>query len=105
MSQPHGQGWFLASVCICLCVLMCVSMRLEEFILMICSDDCGDRPRPLPLIEELKDAIDLTERKGAPSWDYDVSGVVYYPAFLRFLDILGFFLHFLNYFSSLLSGY
>ncbi|KAE9607202.1 putative methyltransferase chromatin regulator PHD family [Lupinus albus] len=35
------------------------------------SHDCGDRPRPLPKIKELKDAVDLTERKGAPSWDYD----------------------------------
>ncbi|KAK7371808.1 hypothetical protein VNO80_05173 [Phaseolus coccineus] len=35
------------------------------------SDECGDRPRPLPKIEELKGAIDITERKGDPSWDYD----------------------------------
>ncbi|XP_027368630.1 E3 ubiquitin-protein ligase ORTHRUS 2-like [Abrus precatorius] len=35
------------------------------------SDECGDRPRPLPKIDELKAAIDITERKGAPSWDYD----------------------------------
>ncbi|XP_061344128.1 E3 ubiquitin-protein ligase ORTHRUS 2-like [Gastrolobium bilobum] len=35
------------------------------------SDDRGDRPRPLPNIEELNDAVDLTERKSAPSWDYD----------------------------------
>jgi len=40
---------------------------------MKCSDDHGDRPRPLPVIKELKDAIDMTERKGSPSWDYDVS--------------------------------
>ncbi|KAJ1383868.1 Zinc finger, RING-type [Sesbania bispinosa] len=31
----------------------------------------GDRPRPLPKIKELKDAIDITERKESPSWDYD----------------------------------
>ncbi|KAG8084671.1 hypothetical protein GUJ93_ZPchr0010g8847 [Zizania palustris] len=35
------------------------------------SDVCGDRPRPLPKIKELNDAIDLTERKGSPSWDFD----------------------------------
>ncbi|CAJ2659061.1 unnamed protein product [Trifolium pratense] len=35
------------------------------------SDLYGDRPRPLPKIKELKDAIDITERKGVPSWDYD----------------------------------
>ncbi|KAJ0740511.1 putative [histone H3]-lysine(4) N-trimethyltransferase chromatin regulator PHD family [Helianthus annuus] len=35
------------------------------------SDENGDRPRPLPVIKELKDASDVTERKGSPSWDYD----------------------------------
>ncbi|KAI4308513.1 hypothetical protein L6164_031576 [Bauhinia variegata] len=35
------------------------------------SDDHGDQPRPLPVIEELERAIDFTERKGSPSWDYD----------------------------------
>ncbi|KAJ0666667.1 putative [histone H3]-lysine(4) N-trimethyltransferase chromatin regulator PHD family [Helianthus annuus] len=35
------------------------------------SDEHGDRPRPLPSIEELKNATDVTERKGTPSWDYD----------------------------------
>ncbi|XAR48247.1 Histone-lysine N-methyltransferase [Bertholletia excelsa] len=35
------------------------------------SDDHGDRPRPLPTIKELKDAIEITERKQAASWDYD----------------------------------
>ncbi|KAK1438112.1 hypothetical protein QVD17_03915 [Tagetes erecta] len=35
------------------------------------SDEIGDRPRPLPSIEELKSATDVTERKGTPSWDYD----------------------------------
>ncbi|KAF9689028.1 hypothetical protein SADUNF_Sadunf01G0049300 [Salix dunnii] len=35
------------------------------------SDVQGDRPRPLPIIKELKNAIDITERKGSPSWDYD----------------------------------
>ncbi|KAL3500952.1 hypothetical protein ACH5RR_035401 [Cinchona calisaya] len=35
------------------------------------SETHGDRPRPLPSIKELKDAIDITTRKGSPSWDYD----------------------------------
>ncbi|XP_030967633.1 E3 ubiquitin-protein ligase ORTHRUS 2-like [Quercus lobata] len=35
------------------------------------SDVHGDRPRPLPVIEELNVAIDITERKESPSWDYD----------------------------------
>ncbi|KDP23260.1 hypothetical protein JCGZ_23093 [Jatropha curcas] len=35
------------------------------------SDDHGDRPRPLPVIGELDNAIDVTERRGSPSWDYD----------------------------------
>ncbi|XP_022764135.1 E3 ubiquitin-protein ligase ORTHRUS 2-like [Durio zibethinus] len=35
------------------------------------SDIHGDQPRPLPAIKELKNAIDITERKGSPSWDYD----------------------------------
>lgn len=34
------------------------------------SDEHGDLPRPLPVIKELKDATDITERKGTPSWDY-----------------------------------
>ncbi|PON37625.1 Cdk-activating kinase assembly factor [Parasponia andersonii] len=35
------------------------------------SNDHGDLPRPLPVIPELKKAMDLTERKESPSWDYD----------------------------------
>ncbi|CAI9099952.1 OLC1v1036855C1 [Oldenlandia corymbosa var. corymbosa] len=35
------------------------------------SDTQGDRPRPLPAIPELKEASDITTRKGSPSWDYD----------------------------------
>ncbi|XP_076892668.1 E3 ubiquitin-protein ligase ORTHRUS 2-like [Bidens hawaiensis] len=35
------------------------------------SDEIGDCPRPLPAIKELKDASDVTERKGSPSRDYD----------------------------------
>lgn len=35
------------------------------------SEQTGDRPRPLPEIGELECAIDITERKNAPAWDYD----------------------------------
>ncbi|XP_027179330.1 E3 ubiquitin-protein ligase ORTHRUS 2-like [Coffea eugenioides] len=35
------------------------------------SESHGDRPRPLPSIKELKDAPDITTRKGTPAWDYD----------------------------------
>ncbi|XP_057962031.1 E3 ubiquitin-protein ligase ORTHRUS 2-like [Malania oleifera] len=35
------------------------------------SDEHGDRPRPLPEIDDLKGETDITERKGNPSWDYD----------------------------------
>ncbi|XP_022017393.1 uncharacterized protein LOC110917089 isoform X2 [Helianthus annuus] len=41
------------------------------------NDENGDRPRPLPVIKELKDANDVTERKGSPSWDYDVASFDY----------------------------
>jgi len=37
------------------------------------SDDKGDRPRPFPAIFELKNVVALSERKGSPSWDFDVS--------------------------------
>ncbi|PIN05843.1 Histone-lysine N-methyltransferase [Handroanthus impetiginosus] len=35
------------------------------------SDEHGDRPRCLPVIPELRQAIDVSERKDSPSWDYD----------------------------------
>ncbi|XP_027355396.1 E3 ubiquitin-protein ligase ORTHRUS 2-like [Abrus precatorius] len=35
------------------------------------SDDHGDRPRPLPLIRELKKATVIFERTETPSWDFD----------------------------------
>ncbi|XP_071701979.1 E3 ubiquitin-protein ligase ORTHRUS 2-like [Rutidosis leptorrhynchoides] len=35
------------------------------------SDETGDRPRPFPVIKELKEATDVTERKSPPSWDFD----------------------------------
>ncbi|XWS51515.1 hypothetical protein CRYUN_Cryun12cG0182400 [Craigia yunnanensis] len=34
------------------------------------SDVHGDRPRPLPVIEELEKASNITERKENPSWDF-----------------------------------
>lgn len=36
------------------------------------SDEHGDRPRPLPVIKELKNATDVTVRKETSAWDYDV---------------------------------
>jgi len=56
--------------------------------LLVCSELLGDRPRPLPIIQEFRDAIDITERNGDPSWDFDVSGVVYLYVFLIFPDVL-----------------
>ncbi|KAG0631582.1 hypothetical protein M758_1G264000 [Ceratodon purpureus] len=35
------------------------------------SDDHGDRPRPLPVVDELKSATDVFERKLAPAWAYE----------------------------------
>ncbi|XP_054799694.1 E3 ubiquitin-protein ligase ORTHRUS 2-like [Prosopis cineraria] len=35
------------------------------------SDEQGDRPRPLPVIQELKKAVAIAERKETPSWDFD----------------------------------
>lgn len=35
------------------------------------SDDHGDRPRPLPVISELGEAIGIIERKESPSWNFD----------------------------------
>jgi len=40
---------------------------------IFCSDENGDRPRPIPNIPELNMATDLFERKETPSWDFDVS--------------------------------
>uniref|UniRef100_A0A0D6R549 RING-type E3 ubiquitin transferase n=1 Tax=Araucaria cunninghamii TaxID=56994 RepID=A0A0D6R549_ARACU len=34
------------------------------------SDEHGDQPRPLPKIDELKDASDITVRKELPAWDW-----------------------------------
>ncbi|XP_050375965.1 E3 ubiquitin-protein ligase ORTHRUS 2-like [Argentina anserina] len=35
------------------------------------SDEHGDRPRPLPIIPELKKATSTIERKSSPSWDLE----------------------------------
>ncbi|WOL12608.1 hypothetical protein Cni_G21375 [Canna indica] len=35
------------------------------------SDEHGDLPRPLPDVEELNGATDITVRKGSPAWDFD----------------------------------
>ncbi|GBG69429.1 hypothetical protein CBR_g4123 [Chara braunii] len=34
------------------------------------SDEQGDRPRPLPVVPELKAAQDITQRKGQAAWDW-----------------------------------
>lgn len=52
------------------------------------SDEQGDRPRSLPLIQELKKATDVTERKESPAWDFDVR----YSFFSHFLYQLWLFL-------------
>eukprot|EP01018_Ginkgo_biloba_P017439 Gb_06456 [translate_table: standard] len=39
------------------------------------SDEHGDRLRPLPVIDEIKDATDITMRKGKPAWDWKEDGV------------------------------
>lgn len=36
------------------------------------SDEHGDRPRPLPVVDELKSATDVFERKSPPAWAYEV---------------------------------
>lgn len=46
---------------------------LQRFSPSCFSDENGDRPRQLPVIPELRQAIDVYERKESPSWDYDVS--------------------------------
>lgn len=54
-------------------------MILPADICLLCSfsDDHGDCPRLLPKIKELQGATDITERKGRPSWDYDVCTSVF----------------------------
>jgi len=45
------------------------------FLIIYCSDEHGDRPRPLPDVPELENATDLFVRKESPSWGFDVSKV------------------------------
>ena len=51
-----------------------LTRTLLNFPNLKCSDEHGDRPRPLPVISELKKATEIVERKGSPSWDFDVGG-------------------------------
>ncbi|WVZ03543.1 hypothetical protein V8G54_024349 [Vigna mungo] len=44
---------------------------LTKFLNWKRSDDRGDRPRPLPVIRELKKATVTFERTESPSWDFD----------------------------------
>ena len=39
---------------------------------MCCSDEHGDKPRSLPIVDELKAATDVFDRKLSPAWDYKV---------------------------------
>lgn len=69
MNQPPGQGLCSANYFVGNPHLNCTkSPNLN------CSDEHGDRPRPLPVISELKKANDVVERKENPAWDFDVSG-------------------------------
>lgn len=57
-----------------------LTSTLLNFSNLNCSDEHGDRPRPLPVISELKKATEISERKGSPSWDFDVSGFKLSPS-------------------------
>ena len=77
MLLPHGQGLLFPSYP-SLSLSLSLSLSVCGFVTLcmwheINSDVHGDRPRPLPVIEELNVAIDITGRKESPSWDYDVS--------------------------------
>jgi len=52
---------------------MYIPFVLFNDVILYCSDEHGDRPRPLPNVPELNMATDLFERKESPSWDFDVS--------------------------------
>jgi len=58
-----------------------LAFYLQSYLKWKHSDDHGDRPRPLPVIRELKKATVIHERTESPSWDFDVSDyrVVHYP--------------------------
>lgn len=69
MNLPPGQGLCSANYFVGKPHLNCI-----KFLTFNCSDEHGDRPRPLPVISELKKANDIVERKENPAWDFDVSG-------------------------------
>ncbi|KAL7241362.1 hypothetical protein ACSBR2_006889 [Camellia fascicularis] len=58
--------WHIAGIRVCRYLLFDVTTLLPygQGLLL---DDHGDHPRPLPTIKELKNATDITERKGAAS--------------------------------------
>lgn len=58
---------------------------MKLYLELNCSDEHGDRPRPLPIIQELKKATDITERKESPAWDYDVCISLLYSSSCNFL--------------------
>ena len=70
MNQLHGPGliYFLL-LKPPFSVFFCYALNVELY----CSDELGDRPRPLPSIPELKKATDMFVRTESPSWDFDVS--------------------------------
>lgn len=68
MNLHRGQG-----VSASLSLYLPIFLKIIIFCKWTCSDNLGDRPRPLPFIKEIENAIDITERRGTPSWDYDVS--------------------------------
>lgn len=57
-------------------LIMIVRTYTEGFYLhlpsLFFSDEHGDRPRPLPVVKELKSATDVFERKSSPAWAYTV---------------------------------
>lgn len=70
MNLHHGQG--LAYVMSFFQYHKLLLLLFYDLTLFKSSDDHGDRPRPLPVIKELKNAADVTERKESPAWNYDV---------------------------------
>lgn len=69
-NAPAPWTRFVSILLIIPSVLSTFSFNLLQ---LMCSDENGDLPRPLPTIPELKNATDISERKGVASWDYDVS--------------------------------
>lgn len=46
--------------------------KTERILCLCCSDEHGDKPRSLPIVDELKAATDVFDRKLSPAWDYKV---------------------------------